>query len=115
MTDTLVLVVTVAFLLGVALWTLVKDRRYAARTLTDAADAAVRQVRSVANRRAAASSTPIPTHLIQEHTPVEGVSLPGPAITVTIEPDPAERPQGRRTSAPYAFHARRGIPKISER
>lgn len=114
-TDTLVLVATILFLLGVAAWTLLKERRYAALTLTDAADAAVRQVRSVAHRRAAATSVPIPTHLIQENTPVEGVSLPGPAITVTIGPDPAEPQRERRASAPYSMHRKRGTLKISER
>lgn len=106
-------VVTVVFLLGVALWSLLRERHYARLTLTDAADAAVRQVRNVAHRRAAATSTPIPTHLVSEETPVEGVSLPGPAITVTIGPDPAERQ--RRADGSYALHRRRGTLKISER
>lgn len=114
-TENLLEVATVVFLLGMALWTLAKERHYARLTLTDAADAAVRQVRNVAHRRAAATSTPIPTHLVREETPVEGVSLPGPAITVTIGPDPAEPKRERRGDGAYAMHRRRGTLKISER
>lgn len=114
-TENVIEVVTVVFLLGVAVWTLIKERRYTSLTLTDAADAAVRQVRSVAHRRAAASSSPIPTHLVQEHTPVEGVSLPGPAITVTIGPDPADPKRDRRGDGTYSLHRKRGTLKISER
>lgn len=114
-TENMIEVATVVFLLGMAMWTLLKERHYARLTMTDAADAAVRQVRSVATRRAAATSSPIPAHLVQEETPIEGVSLPGPEITVTIGPDPADPKRERRNGGAYAMHRKRGTLKISER
>ncbi len=97
---------TIVFLLLIALWTMVHEKRHTKVSFTAEADEAVRTVRRVARKRAHAASIPMPMEF--EFTPVHGVPTVTPPVDTPPNGTGSRNGFPRAASQPYSQHNRQG-------